>query len=114
MSMTWIDLPHPPSVNHYWGRRGNRVFLSKRGRLFREEVIYRLKGLPSFTKDVRVDIFWHPPDNRRRDIDNIIKPTLDALQHGGVYEDDSQIVSLLVKKLACCSGGKVVILVEEV
>jgi hypothetical protein len=26
-----------------------------------------------------------PPDRRRRDIDNVQKPLLDALQHGGAY-----------------------------
>ncbi len=41
---------------------------------------------------VEVEVF--PPDNRRRDVDNVIKALLDALQHGGAYLDDSQIVRL--------------------
>jgi crossover junction endodeoxyribonuclease RusA len=39
-----------------------------------------------------------PPDRRRRDLDNLLKPTLDALQHGGVYEDDSQVDLLVVRR----------------
>jgi Holliday junction resolvase RusA-like endonuclease len=38
----------------------------------------------------------HPPDKRRRDIDNPVKATLDALVHWGVLHDDSCIVELLV------------------
>jgi crossover junction endodeoxyribonuclease RusA len=39
-----------------------------------------------------------PPDRRRRDLDNIQKPVLDALQHAGVYEDDSQIDLLVTRR----------------
>jgi crossover junction endodeoxyribonuclease RusA len=40
----------------------------------------------------------YPPDHRRRDIDNLIKATADALQHAGVYEDDSQVDLLVVRR----------------
>jgi hypothetical protein len=32
-----------------------------------------------------MSIIVHPPDRRRRDIDNVQKALLDALQHGGAY-----------------------------
>jgi crossover junction endodeoxyribonuclease RusA len=39
-----------------------------------------------------------PPDNRRRDLDNLLKATLDAMQHAGLYDDDSQIDSLKITR----------------
>lgn len=38
------------------------------------------------------------PDNRRRDAVNLLKAPLDALAHAGVYEDDSQIVELSIRR----------------
>lgn len=48
--------------------------------------------------DLIVDIRLVPPDRRRRDVDNSLKALLDAMQFGGVYHDDSQIVRLTVEK----------------
>jgi crossover junction endodeoxyribonuclease RusA len=55
----------------------------------------------------------HPPDRRRRDLDNILKALLDALQYGGAYQDDSQIDSLQVVRSKSVPGGKVMVLVSE-
>ena len=52
---------------------------------------------------VRMEI--HPPDQRRRDCDNVQKSLLDALQHAGVFWDDSQIVWLLTVKASPTPGG---------
>jgi crossover junction endodeoxyribonuclease RusA len=44
-------------------------------------------------RDFRVDVLFVSKSNRRRDIDNMIKLVLDAL-NGVVYEDDSQVVEI--------------------
>ena len=54
-----------------------------------------------------VSIDVHPPDRRRRDIDNLQKALLDALAHGGAYHDDSQIARLTVEKRGVVPDGKV-------
>ena len=55
-----------------------------------------------------------PPDRRRRDLDNLLKPALDALQHAGVYEDDSQVDWLVARRRAPDRPrGHVEIRVEE-
>jgi hypothetical protein len=54
---------------------------------------------------VTIDV--HPPDRRRRDLDNALKALLDALQHGGAYHDDAQIDDLHIRRGACVSGGRV-------
>ena len=43
--------------------------------------------------DFRVDVLFVSKSNRRRDIDNMIKLVLDAL-NGVVYKDDSQVVEI--------------------
>jgi Holliday junction resolvase RusA-like endonuclease len=54
---------------------------------------------------LEIEINLHPPDRRRRDVDNALKSLLDALQHGGAYADDSQIVRLEVTKREPVQGG---------
>lgn len=34
-----IELPYPPSINHYWRRVGSRTLISREGRRFRERVV---------------------------------------------------------------------------
>lgn len=68
-----------------------------------------IKG--AFTKEDRLalEVFAHPPDKRRRDIDNILKCLCDGLQHAGVYEDDCQIDDIHISR-AKTHGG--IVLVE--
>jgi crossover junction endodeoxyribonuclease RusA len=106
-----LELPYPPSVNHYWRRVGARTLISREGRRFRARVaahlatrrIRRLDG----ALDVHVTV--HPPDRRRRDLDNAMKALLDALAHGGVYEDDGQIDRLEIVRGDVVPEGKVVV-----
>ena len=105
-------LPYPPSANKYWRHVGAKVLISREGRAFRAdvsrvEVPKRMVGRLSVTLEV------HPPDRRRRDLDNVCKSTLDALQYAGAYIDDSQIDRLLVIRRQCCDGGKLVVTLEE-
>ena len=111
-----FDLPYPPSVNHYWRRVGARTLISRQGRAFRESVcsllaLRRLRPLDGWLK-VHLQIL--PPDRRRRDVDNIQKPVLDALQHAGVYHDDFQIVSLVTDRLEPREGGQLVVTIIQV
>jgi crossover junction endodeoxyribonuclease RusA len=61
-----------------------------------------------------VDVIVHPPDRRRRDVDNCLKSLLDALQHGGAYQDDSQIVRLSIEKRKPIKGGLTIVQIQEV
>jgi Holliday junction resolvase RusA-like endonuclease len=110
-----VELPHPPSINHYWRRVGLRTLISREGRRFRRRVLAILAAMRVQAIDgrlvVEVEIF--PPDNRRRDVDNTLKALLDALQHGGAYADDSQIVRLTIEKREPVEGGKTIVRIER-
>ena len=111
-------LPWPPSMNHYWRRVGPRTLISREGRTFRTSVCALLGGggprKPPAGGRIALTMDAFPPDRRRRDLDNLIKATADALQHAGVYEDDSQIDILLVcRREPDRPHGHIEICVEE-
>ena len=96
-----LELPWPPSVNHYYRHVGPRVLISKEGRLYRDAVATRIRsaGVEKFDGDVELSIQLYPPDNRRRDVDNVLKCVMDTLTIGGLYDDDSQVKQLKIVKL---------------
>ena len=110
-----FDLPYPPSVNHYWRRVGARTLISRAGRAFRERVCSLLaaRQIDPLAGPLAVQIEVFPPDHRRRDIDNLQKALLDAMQHGGAYYDDSQIVSLCIIKREVVPDGRTLVTIEK-
>lgn len=111
-----LELPYPPSINHYWRRVGYRTLISREGRRFRQRVLAILAalGVKPMAGRLAVQVEVFPPDSRRRDIDNVQKALLDALQHGGAYTDDSQIVQLVIEKREPVDGGKTVVRIRKV
>jgi crossover junction endodeoxyribonuclease RusA len=107
--MTRIKLPYPPSINHYWRHNRGRHHISKEGLAYRRQVMWLYKGEPEHTGRLSVAIDVHPPDKRRRDLDNTLKVVLDSLEKAGAYKDDSQIDKLLVTRKG--SGGYIVVTV---
>lgn len=99
--MLEIELPYPPSVNHYYRRVGPRTLISRQGRRYRERVCAILRALAVTRLDgpLTMELELYPPDRRRRDLDNAQKGLWDALAHGGLYGDDSQI-----RDFACRMG----------
>ena len=94
-----ITLPWPPSVNTYWRTFNGRMIISAKGREYRTAVGLQMvlqNMIKHFSGPLQVEIEAWRPDKRRRDLDNLLKATLDALAHAGVYEDDSQIVDLRI------------------
>jgi len=111
-----FELPYPPSVNHYWRRVGDATIISREGRRFRKEVFDLLAPRQGDRLEGRlaVRILACPPDARRRDLDNIMKALLDALEDGGVYRDDGQIDCLFVERGPIAPRGKVMVQVKEI
>lgn len=111
-----IVLPWPPSINRYWRSVNGRNILSKAGRDYRKDGLKVLAAHSAGEKTrwpyagrLSVTITVWPPDQRRRDIDNMPKAVLDLLTHGGVYGDDSQIDRLVIERKPVIRGGHVVV-----
>lgn len=104
--MITLLLPYPPTINHYYGVRGKARFIKPEGIAFRAAVEDQVKPkmLPMILGDVEIVIQIIPPDNRKRDIDNVLKGLLDSLTKAKVWKDDSQIVDLRIIKLKPMKG----------
>lgn len=114
-----LHLPFPPSVNSYWRTvrigKSNRTLISEKGRLYRERVLALLgRAKQPFTGRLRLTVEMFPPDKRKRDVDNFLKASLDALTHAGIYQDDSQIDILIVKRLSVHKGGCLKVFIDEI
>ena len=106
-----MTLPYPPSINHYWRNYRGRMVISREGRAYRKDVTALLAtagmgGKPPGDTRLALAMDAFPPDRRRRDLDNIQKALLDALEHGQVYENDSQIDLLVTRRRERKPGGK--------
>lgn len=120
--MIFLTLPWPPSNNRYYrhiakGAHAGRTLLSFEGRDYRTAVqaIVAAKGVQKPLEGrLGVSINAHPPDARRRDVDNLFKSVLDSLQHANVFLDDSQIDFLSIHRCGKIAAGKLDVFVEEI
>ena len=125
---TRLVLPWPPSANTHWrsvtiGKR-HAVLLSAAGRDYRSAACAIVRKLLAGecqlyavrygVERLSVSLTLCPPDRRKRDIDNSVKPTLDALTHAGLWSDDEQIDELLVRRAEIIKGGRVVVEIREI
>ena len=111
--MIKLELPYPPSVNHYWGQSGNNKFLGKKGKEFRIAVAEACLDAQVVALEGRVSLHVSlcPPDRRQRDVDNVLKHLLDAMEHAGCYDNDNQIDELHIIRRDVQKGGSCVVLI---
>lgn len=113
--MLVLNLPLPPSVNHYWGQSGHRRYVSKAGVEFKEAVSnyvaeYNVPKLNDARLQMQVTLY--PRDRRKQDIDNRIKALWDALADAGVFNNDEQIDVLIIQRGEIKKGGGCLVLIE--
>ena len=99
------------------GPLAGRVLLSTEGREYRkavDAVVRSVKGRLRIERRINVEIMAYPPDKRRRDLDNVQKAILDALQHSCVFDDDSQVDDLWIRRCERVAGGAVTVTIFEV
>lgn len=86
-----LYLPYPPTVNSYYVKTRNGIFISTKGKKFRADVAEAvLQQLPDTSIDHKclIEVVLYPPDARKRDIDNCLKALLDSLTKCGLWHDD--------------------------
>lgn len=113
-------LPYPPSANTAWRASKsfykNKIYLNPKVVKFRKRVqeILMLERFPKMSGPIFLELYLYMPDKRRRDIDNPIKAVLDALEHGGLFENDSQVSKLLVQKMGIEKNGKAIVKISKI
>lgn len=111
-----ILLPWPPTVNHYYGVARGRKFLSERGRKYKKDCHWIMAGqkVPRFSSGkFSVTIRAFPPDRRMRDLDNLLKPVLDALTEYSAITDDSDVDEIHIIRMGRLEDGSLEIDIER-
>ena len=114
--MITLRLPYPPSINAYWLASGHRRYISKRGQLFKKAVVdYVLEHHIPKLSDIplAVTVILHPRSKKLMDVDNCLKPILDACQDAGIFNDDVQVQFLLVTRGDLKKGGGCTVMIKE-
>lgn len=88
--MIELNIPFPPSANALWRSNRGRVHKSRRYVDWLLEAGLKVKSQHpgKIEGQYKISIQAVRPDKRRRDLDNVLKPTSDLLKSLGVIEDD--------------------------
>jgi len=92
-----LTIPYPPSVNSMYRTFRGRMLISKKGRIWMKAAVCEAKAqaLGWFVNGpCEFTVKAYMPDNRRRDIDNLLKPLQDCITHAGLWKDDCQVKAL--------------------
>ncbi|WP_373766372.1 RusA family crossover junction endodeoxyribonuclease [Glaesserella sp.] len=113
--MIELELPYPPTVNHYWKHTKNGIhYVTAKGKAYQQAVSWLTKNAKKHRGKVELTVDIYPPDNRKRDIDNVFKALLDSLTKSGVIVDDSLIYKLIAEKKEPVQNGKIVVKIKEI
>lgn len=104
-----LELPIPPSVNHYYGHCYNMqkkkvvVYIKPKGKLYRQKVYFLTANKvpkinnPLYTAKAVYVIIKFNPASPLRDIDNPFKCLFDAITHNHLWHDDRQVKKMYVE-----------------
>lgn len=108
--MITLTLPWPPSVNKLYAVVNGRKVLSAKGRDYTAEVVRSVARQTPLTfgrTRIAYTATAFPPDNRRRDLSNLVKVVEDALTKAGIWDDDSQVDDFRWIRGGPAKGGSV-------
>jgi len=113
-----IELPYPIhiSINNYYVRTFGGYSLNPLVRSYKAVAVKAVKaaGRLPMRGRLRATLDLYPPDHKKRDLDNVLKPILDSLLAGGAFGDDFQIELLVVQRRAVAkSKSRAVVRIER-
>lgn len=110
-----LRLPYPPSVNSYWVRTRFGMAVGSAGKKYRSDATaaWLSQGAPRVAGRLSVVIEIYPPNQQRRDLDNICKALLDSLTECGLWPDDELIDDLRLIRRGVLPKGQVIVRVRE-
>jgi crossover junction endodeoxyribonuclease RusA len=101
-------------VNVYWRYARGKVYLTEAAKQYKAAVLQCVGRRPTPIADlVLVEVDVYPPDTLDRDIDNLLKATLDALTNAGVWVDDVQVKRLVIEQLDVVKGGALMVSISK-
>ena len=106
----------PVSVNASYRAFKNRVYKSQRLKDFQkkmDEMFDSFENLGKLEGKLSIDVTFEMKGIRKRDIDNMMKSLLDSLE-GKVFENDSEIYEMNVKKFDNCNQDKTIISIKQI
>ena len=111
--MIALEIPFPPSANAYIRHSRGGHFPTAKAKAFRKAVaeIVAAAGVIPLATRLQVTLRLFAPTKARRDVDNYVKPTLDALMHAGCFPDDEAVDELHVVRGPVTKGGSVKVLI---
>ena len=112
------SLPLPPSINAYYrsytGNGRHCVVLSSEARAYHRAIAAAVTGSKKMLGPVFLAAWIHPRNRRVIDLDNRIKPLLDALTRVGLWEDDSQIWQIQLFRMNPVPGGRCCVYADNI
>lgn len=98
MTLRSVHLPYPPSTNALWRYTKRGVYrTAKYVKYISDCKVLHMHPGPPLDAPVRMEILAHPPDKRKRDLDNLSKCLCDLAIHLRLIEDDHWIHELYMK-----------------
>ncbi len=129
MSAQTFHLPRPPSTNTLYRnvthdervrawRLGNKLpgrLKTERYRTWLNAAGWHVKAarLVPLKGNIKIDILVARKDKRRRDLDNLVKPTQDLLVKHAIIEDDSLIDELHIAWTTSANAKDMVVTISE-
>ncbi|MDE2105743.1 MAG: RusA family crossover junction endodeoxyribonuclease [Patescibacteria group bacterium] len=110
MPLWTFAFPTGANVNHLYVRTRSGVYLSDAAQAWRDEAILRVRqsGQTLPAGELVFGLWIYPPDGRRRDVDGLIKLTMDAV-FAAFGDDDSRVACVSSMRMPRERPGKLTV-----
>ncbi|MDO4953345.1 MAG: RusA family crossover junction endodeoxyribonuclease [Synergistaceae bacterium] len=112
--------PLPPSVNHLWRTNGRAVYKTADAKKWQKHAAVQINAdmrrrgiFKPYSGKVMVTLYLFTKTERRMDIDNRVKATLDCLAPAGAIVDDSQVWKLETQRIISKYGANYIRLIVQ-